>query len=248
MRIGTLARLIPLLCLVTAACQPLQSTPLPTLTAIHVQYSPAAKPALQALSTCAAKLTGAGIVVTERTAGDIDLNQADLSLRYGLPPTPPAFSAQVGQDQVVPVVNAANHAAIRSEDLAAIFTSQLRDWNDLAPATATPGTQSAPDPIQVWSYSPGDDLRTAFIAGSLGGSEISGRIHFAPDPAAMLQAVSADPAAVGYLPRVLVTAQLRVLDFPNDPSEQVPLLALAPSEPQGAARSLLACLQKPAAP
>ncbi len=240
---------ILLLCLFATACQPLPATPIPTLTVVRVQYTPAVKPLLQPLSECASKIPGAGIVVFERSADQMDVTQADLSLRYDLPASPPAFSAQLGEDQIVAVVNAANQASVSPGDLASIFSGQLRDWNDLAPPpAATPSGAAAPDPIQVWSYSLGDDLRSAFIAGSLGGGAIAARINFAPDPTAMLQAISADPAAVGYLPRALVTAQLRVLDFPDDPYAQIPLLALAPSEPQGAARSLLACLQKPAAP
>jgi ABC-type phosphate transport system substrate-binding protein len=236
---------IPLLCLFATACQPLPSTPVPTLTAVRVQYTPAMKPLLKPLSECASKIPGVGIVVFERSADQIDVTQADLSLRYGLPSSPPAFSAQLGEEQIVAVVNAANQASVSASDLEAIYSGQLRDWKDLAPVTTA---TAAPVPIQVWSFTLGDDLLTAFIAGSLGGGAIAGRINFAPNPTAMLQAIATDPTAVGYLPRTLVTAQLRVLDFPNDPPRQLPLLALAPTEPQGAARSLLACLQKPAAP
>jgi ABC-type phosphate transport system substrate-binding protein len=231
-----------LLCVLASACQPLQATPLPTLTTVRVQYTPATKPALQPLADCAAQLSGAGIVVSERSAVDMDLTQADLSFRYGLPTTPPAFAAQVGKDQLVAVVNAANQAAINPEDLAELFAGQLRDWNDLEPTPST--ATGVPAPIQVWTYSPGDDLRDAFIAGTLDGAPISGRVNLAPTPAAMLQAIAADPAAVGYLPHSLVTSQLRVLESPNKPPVQIPLLVMSTSEPQGPARALIACLQQ----
>jgi ABC-type phosphate transport system substrate-binding protein len=244
MRINIKRAALGLLCVLASACQPLQATPLPTLTAVRVQYSPAAKSALQPLSDCAAQLPGAGIVVSERAAGEMDLSQADLSLRYGLPADPPAFSAQVGEDQLVAVVNVANQVTISPGDLAEIYTGQLRDWNDLEPApTTAPTATRMPNPIQVWTYSPGDDLRDAFTAGSLAGAPISVRVNLAPSPTALLEALTADPTSIGYLPRSLITPQLRVLDFPDTPPIQIPLLVLSPTEPQGPARSLLACLQ-----
>jgi ABC-type phosphate transport system substrate-binding protein len=236
---------IMLASLALAACQPAASKPLPTVAAVRVQYTPAMQPALKSLSGCASQIPGVGLVVTELPADRMDFAKADLSLRFGSPGQTPGFSAAIGSDDVVVVVNASNHTAVQPGDLAAIYTGRIRDWNDAAKSQpASSSVTPAPNPIQVWSYTPGDDVRDVFTKDLLDGTAIAERVNLAPNPAAMLQAVASDPAAIGYLPRSLVTSQIRVLDFAGKKPAPAPLLALASAEPQGLTRALLACLQQ----
>jgi hypothetical protein len=226
--------------LLLAGCQPLVATPPPTAWPVRVQYTPALAPRLAALHACAGQIPGAGLLVDERPATALDPAKADLVLRFGQPAPPPAFSAPIGEDEMVAVVNSANPVSLKPGDLAAIFSGQIRAWSDLDPAS----TQT-PAPIQPWTYPAGDDVRDAFTQSSLSGAAISPRAGLAPDPAAMLQAVAGDPAAIGYLPRSQVTGQVRVVEAAGDNPVQTPILAIAQAEPQGPARALLACLQKP---
>jgi hypothetical protein len=234
-----------LIFLVAAGCQPQIAPPPPTVQAIRVQYTAALAPRLKDLHACAADLTGVGLVVTERPANEIDLSQADLILRFGPPLTAAGYSAAIGEDALVAVVNPANHSTLQPGDLAALFSGQIRTWQDLAPVPGVPpaGT-AASTPIQIWTYAVGDDVREAFIQTALAGAAIDLRAAIAPSPQAMLEAVGADPGAIGYVPRAWVTGQVKMVEISGETPAQIPLLALAQSEPQGEARALLACMQK----
>jgi hypothetical protein len=225
-------------------CQPRIAPPPPTAQVIRVQYTPALAPRLKALHACAAGLAGAGVVVSELPASDMKLDQADLSLRLGQPAAPAGYSAAIGEDEVAAVVNPANHSVLHTGDLAAIFSGQVRTWRDLAVGMgAAPTGVATALPLQIWTYAAGDDQRDAFVATALSGAAIDVRASIAPSPQAMLEAIAADPGAIGYLPRSWVTSQVSVVEIAGVTPARVPLLALAPSEPQGLTRALLACLQ-----
>jgi hypothetical protein len=232
--------------LLLAGCHPLAAAPPPpTAWPVRIQYTPALTPRLAALQDCAAQIPGAGLLVDELPARLLDPAKADLVLRLGLPANPPGFSAQIGADQVVAIVNPINPVTLHAGDLAAIFSGQVRAWADLSPVPAlTPGSAITPTPIHLWTYAPGDDVRDAFVNTFLSGAAISARAGIAPDPSDLLQAVADDPSAIGYLPGSVVTDRVRVVDVSGEGPGQAPLLALAQSEPQGPARALLACLQK----
>ena len=72
------------------------------------------------------------------------------------------------------------------------------------------------------------------------GFQIASSANLAPDPAAMQQAVSANPDAIGYLTNAnLASSDLHTILL----GVQLPVLILADSTPQGAASQLAACLQ-----
>jgi len=114
------------------------------------------------------------------------------------------------------------------------------------------GYTASGQPLQVWILQ-GDDVRRYFDAVILDGTdflsaEVAPQARIAPDPAAMLVAVSSDPAAIGYLPATWLDDEVRplVLDSALALKLRLPILALAKAEPQGVSRTLLGCLQAPA--
>jgi hypothetical protein len=99
----------------------------------------------------------------------------------------------------------------------------------------------SPANANVWLPLAGDETLTAFQEAVLGVSRLSPEIHLAPNPAAMLAAVSGDPAAVGILPGAWLDDSVRSFDL----GIQLPVLITAPQTPTGPALDLAACLQGP---
>jgi hypothetical protein len=81
---------------------------------------------------------------------------------------------------------------------------------------------------------------------------LTSQAMLAPDPAAMLEAISKDENSIGYLPASFLLSSGSVnpgevnlvqLDQPLETALDQPVVALTQAEPQGLLRSLLVCLE-----
>jgi hypothetical protein len=220
------------------ACRPaLQPAPKPTGSAMpHVQHTPALRPLQPRLTACAQNSAPAyGLLREEVPAQALDLADAELTFKLGVPDPLPAFSAPVGELRVVVITHPDNPIELSSEELADLYAGKTETW------AATGET------AQLWSYPPGDDLRAAFEAGALDGLSLAPRLYTAPDVDAMLQAVAENPGAIGYVPEDRLTDRVFRVPLPEDLSARlvIPVMALSERAPTGAAYRLLACLQTP---
>ncbi len=230
-----------LTCLFLAGCStPLTATSPPTPPAVDVEITPALRPLAGALHTCALAHPEIALFLDETPASSLD--PARLGFRLGETPGGDGFAAPVGREQIVVIVHEANPLSqLPSRILRRLFSGEIRSWDELG------GSSRA---IQVWIYPPGDDARQAFDAAVLAGLQASSGALLAPDPQAMREAVSADPGAIGYLPRAWLDEtspgqEVRAVELEPELAAtlRLPVLALSASRPQGAAYTLLACLQ-----
>jgi ABC-type phosphate transport system substrate-binding protein len=101
--------------------------------------------------------------------------------------------------------------------------------------------------MRVWSYPEGDDTRRAFDTAVLFGQRLTREAQLAPDPQAMLEAISSNTTAIGYLPERWVQNNpgVRSVSLNQKLAEALrqPVLALSEGEPVGNVRTLLLCLQ-----
>lgn len=93
---------------------------------------------------------------------------------------------------------------------------------------------------QVWGYASAEEPQRLFEQAVMNGRSVTSFARLAVSPLSMVEALSADPNAVGILPRRWMTEGLRELFV----AATVPVLALASSEPEGVVRELIACMQK----
>jgi PBP superfamily domain len=242
--------------LVLAGCQsPQVAPPPPTLAVVQVQITPALEPWRARLHACAATLPGAGLLVDEAAAAGLDPARVDLSLRFGPPDPLVNFAVVVGSEDITLLVNPQNPLKDLSlKSLADIYTGRVTRWVNLPGGEQAAGLQDLP--IQAWTYYPVDDLRQVFDRAVLAGEPSSDsppkNIHAAPAIAAMLEAISADPGAVGYTIGGQFDSQVRTLPLSGVATgltgvsvlTGVPVLALSSIEPQGLPRQLVLCLQK----
>jgi phosphate transport system substrate-binding protein len=231
-----------LLCL--AACQPVQTASQPTLQVVTLNSPPSLAAWRKVIGACSIKIPGIGLVVNEVPAGQPGLSQADLSLRLDSAPDPALpYRAVIGRDAVIIIVQADNPVqALTLAELRALFNNKVPSWNSLLASQGNPATLAAP--LQVWTYPAGDDLR-AFFDRAINPVADQGT---APDPTAMLQAVSENPGAVGFvLKSSLAQAPktIRSVTLAADAQAvlQIPIISALKAEPQGLLRQLILCSQ-----
>jgi len=199
--------------LVLAGCG--NPTQAPAQELVDVHATSAAWPWLAKVCDCA---PGRGAIIRISAPED-----ADVRLRVGEPEflASPAF--QIDTEDVLVVVHAASPVrSLSQEEARLLFAGQ--------------GDPSIP----VWVFSAGEDIQQIFDAVVMSGGNVTARARVAGNTKDMSDAINADQAAVGILPRHSNTADLReVLVVAS-----APVLAITATQPVGVLRDLLACLQK----
>jgi hypothetical protein len=220
-----LALFLPAL-LFLSACGPASPTPVPA--SLTVEYSFATASWLADLYTCA----GTTDLVAEQRAADAFDPQADLTLRLGVPAGLNTPAYQVGNEDLLVVVNKVTPVvSLTVEQAAGLFSGRITDWSGIDPGKT--------GKVQPWVFASGEDVEQLFEQAVLGGSPVSSQARLASTPDEMSRAVAADPNAIGLLPRHWkagnVTAVLTAAAFP--------ILALTPAQPAAGVAALVTCLQ-----
>jgi hypothetical protein len=235
--------LVCLALLLTACGMPQSATPGPTPQAITLLFPAALQPWADKLSSCADSDPLVGLYFMQLPGPKSSLQANEIMLELGDPP-PPAdalYLSQVGWEQLAVVVNQGNELAqLTSAELRAIFSGQTLKWDA--------GTGKV---IQVWVLPDGDPIRRIFDQAVLPSKLLAPEARLAPDPNAMLEAISKDIAAIGYLPESIITisepdqlAKVKIIPLDEKLSAEfhLPVIAATGSEPQGLMRELVACL------
>jgi hypothetical protein len=224
-----------LLLLILAACSEApQETPTPTvnLPTIRVDITPAAQPAAAALNACAEVMSTFDLEVRERFAS---VSDGDLLIRLGAPedsPQPEAgFLAQIATEDIRVVLNPNNPiSSLTRPELLDLFSGKTTDWRQLDGKAA---------PVYVWVPLAAEETRKAFESEVMESLPVVPDARLAPDPAAMLEAISADPNTIGYLPAAWETGDLQTTLL----GIHMPVLVQADATPTGPAADLVACMQ-----
>lgn len=94
--------------------------------------------------------------------------------------------------------------------------------------------------MQLWGYASEADVQIAFDQGLMQGRSVSSNMRIATDPQVMSDILSAESNSIGIMGRYWLTDNLRVVFSAGE----FPVLALTKTEPQGAVKDLILCLQK----
>jgi len=232
------------LVLVLSTCgTPDVSTPAPTPEAIGVIYSVALQPWADKVAYCASNNPLIALYFTHSDTLDTNLVDNDIFLELGETSQDVQESKlfQVGWEQIVVVVNKDNQLSQLSDDLKSIFTGQVSKWDN-----------ASNQPIQIWVMPEGDPTRTIFDNAVMGTQPISSEAMLAPDPAAMLEAISGNIDSIGYLPRSFLNvrdsafaSKVKILQLDTSLEAELhqPVIAITKNDPEGLLRNLLVCLQ-----
>ena len=228
--------LVLFIVIITACTQaPVASAPA-TQQVLTVALPASLEPFAAGLKSCAADQPGISLFIDD--VNNETSSPSDLNITFGEPALPTKFSASLAVEDLVVVLNQANNlTALSTGDLRRIYAGQTTTWEEL---------NTHPGEIQVWDYPGSDPLHHIFDQSMLNGSPVTGMAYLAPDPSAMLESISSNPEAIGYLPRAWLSGNKVYpikLDTNVSTALRLPVLVLADQEPQGALRTFVACLQ-----
>jgi hypothetical protein len=219
------------------------ATPAPTQEAIRVFYPPTMQFWADSLSNCASNDPQIGLYFFPiYTPSNITEQDILLSLDPDAEAADHAYLSQVGWDQLVVIVNVSNPTSqLSQEGIEQIYSGEVSMWMEDQTLA-----------IQVWVL-PGDDpsallFNNIFMAGH----PLTSEAHLAPDTDAMIEAISQNQGAIGFLPKTILnsvetaqTKDLKIVRLPVSLNTELhlPVVAITQTEPTGFLRELLVCLQ-----
>jgi DNA-binding transcriptional LysR family regulator len=234
------------LILVLAACgSPAVSTPAATPEPIYIAYPDALQPWMNRISNCASNNPQVAVYISQSNLFDSNLSNNEIALSFGQLDNDYSdlYLSQVGWEQLVVVVNQANPLTrLSAPQLKSLFSGQMAVWEE--------GTKSR---VQVWVLPQDEPIRRIFDQIVMQGNRVTTEAMLAPDISAMLEAISENNDAIGYLTSswietddAAITDKVKIiqLDAPLENNLLQSVIAITQSEPAGLQRELLACLSK----
>lgn len=223
----------------SACARPVIQPPPPTPQVITAAFTPATRTWQPAFQACADTDPQMRLLIEESPWTHMALEEG-LSIRLGSPTMEtPYFAVQVGEEQIVVIVNPENPLdKLTADDLRAIYTGQYTTWDEV--------NLSYAQNLQVWSYPESDELSQIYLSSLWQANPPVIMAYLVPDPEAMVEAVRAYPGAIGYLPASWLTnSAVRSITLETEVLHALlqPILVISHHEPQGLERILISCLQ-----
>jgi len=235
--VGTIALLVTLI------QYPMQANAIPSIPTPllwQVQATPSLRWLGGQMNSCANQQNGIGIILSERSAASMSLQEADCILQWGAPSKTSGIASIMETEELVLIVHPSNPIQqFTLEQVRHLFSSSLNTWKDLDPLSPIL------EPVQLWVYPDGDDIQQIFNDLLGGQFQADSSANLAPDPQSVRDSVASNPAALGYIPRHWLDNSVRSIKVSDtDPTVlRQPILALTKAEPTDQMRNWLICLQ-----
>ena len=223
----------------SACAGPVIQPPPPTPQVITAAFTPATRTWQPAFQACADTDLQMRLLREEKPWTHMALEDG-LSVRLGSPTMEtPYFAVQIGEEQIVVIVNPENPLEqLSAEVLRAIYSGQYTMWNE--------GVLSYAQDLHVWSYPESNELSQIFLSALWQANPPVIMAYLVPDPEAMVEAVRADPGAIGFIPASWLThSAVKSITMETEVLHALlqPVLVISNHEPQGLERILISCLQ-----
>ena len=205
------------------ACRPmLEPVPLQASIPLSVRVSSDVNPSyLQVLASCVKEHPNVALLINEGNSPDITIQLGEPGSSFS------GFTALLGWEEITIVTNRENRIGnIKRNELKEIY-------------------KQSPPRFSAWSYPQNSPLRMVFDEIIMDGAEVSPYTFLAPNPDSMLDAIRQDNEAIGFLPASWVTEDIAVIELEDETQNviQLPVLGITESDPKGAARAILVCMQ-----
>jgi hypothetical protein len=220
------------------------STPASTPEPIQVIFSPSLSAWADKFSTCASKNPLIALYNNPSPIVDMNINPNSVVLQLGESSESSDNSSlsQIGWEQIDLISNQERHVSqLTRSDLQSIFSGITKNWDG-----------DTGQPIQVWVFPVEEAGRKYFDLSVLQSYPITTEARLAPDPDAMIQAISNDPNSIGYIPESMISSsdpalvsKVKILQVDKSLQAELhqPVIAITKNEPEGLLRELLVCVQ-----
>jgi hypothetical protein len=213
---------------------------------IKVQISTALTHWIPKVTACSENLVDAGVTVDILPRQELNVQNADLVIRFG-PKTDQEENVSVlSMDKIVFIIDADNPlTSISSQSLADIFIGHYQTWSQVPELALIDPTYDLP--ISVFSYGDGSDLNPILSSSLLGEEPVSQDALYAASWEILKDSVAKTPGGIGYVLETQVSGNVLTLKVGDQgeihPGLEQPVIAVTLSAPEGALRQLLLCLQ-----
>lgn len=220
--------LLLLLSFVLFACAS-QHTPQTQI--ITINYSPFIEFQMDEVYACANDLS---IVL------NVSADSPEIYFQLGEPETLYSFAYQIGEEEIIVVMNNARPPVLNIQQIQELFTGKILNLNQITSEWGKVHPDQSGD-VHVWVFSSDNDIQQIFNEFILEGRPVVSSARIAVSPQEMFDAIQSDRSSIGILPSSWNTNHEV---FEQLVVASVPILALTEAEPQGAVKNLLGCLQR----
>jgi hypothetical protein len=220
---------------------------------INLEYSNSLDWLTSAMTSCANLIQDTGLVTHSLPADSLNLQNADLLLRWGAPSSLTQSAYQIGTERLALAVKAQNPLHSLPLDVARqVFSGDISTWGALHTAcpdcfNSTYDSSLDAKSISLNFYPADTDVQQLFIQLVMAGQPVaSGSALLIPDPAAMRETLSNSPTALGFLPAHALDANLSEVSLTGVDSATLnqPVLLLPKVTPQGKTLDWVTCLEQ----
>ncbi len=219
---------------------------------IDISYTPSVEWIVPTMSSCADVIGNSGLLTHEIPTSSLNTTSSDLTFRWG-PPEPLAVPAyQIGEEELIVVVNKANPLQELPAKIARnLFSGDYATWGELRTACPDCFRKNADksldsSAISLGFYPRDEDIQMIFISAVMNGRPAAtGAALLIPDPHAMVEFLQGDKTAIGFLPAHATDPSLRKITITDINADKLtqPILVISSIPPTGAERELLLCMQ-----
>jgi hypothetical protein len=233
-----------MIALVITGCTPV----LPTLPAAPaetiIQHTPALRYIENKIQACSLENSPLPVLVNEYPITRMNAQSADITLVYEKPVDPNLPAFQLGEDQLVVIVNPQNKVStIPLVKLHGIFQGFITHWDEIDPTS----TQSIGGVIDIWEYEQSDELQIIIENRLNEAKHLNNQTNIADYPAVIKDMVAKNPAGIGVIPRAYLSDEVKEVAIDGLPEQDLtlPIVAQTRGQPGNLQTILLTCLQHP---
>ncbi len=230
------------------------STAVGEIQAVTVAYTGSLNWLNSAISTCADAIPNLHLITHLTPTSAAESEKPDVLLRWGAPTQLDQYSAQLGTDHLIVIVNPGSPLISLTLDFARqVFNGSITTWGALHDAcpdcfdSTYDETKYKDQTINLNFYPVEEDIQTFFNLSVMAGQPVaSASAGLLPDPDAMLETIAKSESSIGFIPAHALDSSVKEIALSGIDAINLtqPILAIIKSEPQGATREWLLCLQK----
>ncbi len=210
---------------------------------VTIQITPGLVWMLDSISVCAQENPGLGLVVDTVPAANQDLSAADMLLRWDAPPQQNPYTYELGQEELLLVVNPQNPlSGLRQKEVVDLFSGNIRTWEQVLPGSSL-------GEVSLRVYSEQNEAWVLFEKSVFFTTRPFFGALLVPDPQTMREEIALHVNSLGLLPARWLDDSVKAVAI-QDLAEGMkqPIIAELRGQPTGNLHELLLCLGANAAP